>query len=85
MKHNCNCDAGGEQKQQSLADLIRANLLRSGRLDRDPSSCCITLYMQSSKHRTYGMLIRTCSKNIDQDSLDWLWTTCLAKILLTET
>ena len=41
--------------------------------------------MQSSKHRTYGMLIRTCSKNIDQDSLDWLWTTCLAKILLTET
>ena len=79
IKHVCNCNS--EVFNESLADLIRGKLIESSEFEsRNPSQCCSTLYIQQSNERIYGMLLRTCIKNIDKETIHYLWTTCMAKM-----
>ena len=80
IKHVCNCNR--EVFKESIADSIRGKLINnaSNSDSRNPSQCCSTLYIQRSNERSYGMLLRTCLKNIDEETIHYLWTTCLAKI-----
>ena len=78
VNHNCNCKE--TVLQESVADLIRGKLYRKSTSARPPSTCCLTLYMQRCKERTYGMFLKTCPSNLDKEILHALWTTCLFKI-----
>ena len=79
IKHVCNCNS--EVFNESLADSIRGKLIKLSEFEsRNPSQCCSTLYIQRSNDRSYGMLLRTCIKNIDKETIHYLWTTCMAKM-----